>query len=294
MKISSNVAYYLALFKRELLQHNGALWVTPLVLLCLVQIGALFSGYLLITEVGPFTTITIEQEALNISRDLDSLINNEDFHFQPNYAFVSFAVVICLFYLLDSLYSDRKDRSILFWRSLPVSEYENVAVKLTTAVILIPGIFTIVGLISSTIAALILYASISISGVALEQAGKFMLYVSGLGAAFSFFISVGLFSLFMIPVHLFLLTVSALARRSPWLTLILPLLGITLFESMVFRDVKFVSVIGDYIVGSAQSSFALANGDAINISLLQVFVSVLISVALYFSCVMLRLKKFEI
>jgi hypothetical protein len=132
------------------------------------------------------------------------------------------------------------------------------------------------------------------SGVELEQAGKFMLYVSGLGSAFSFFVSVGLFSLFMIPVHLFLLTVSAFARRSPWLTLILPLLGITIFESMVFRDVKFVTAISDYIIGSAQSSFALANGNAININLLQVLVAASIAVALYFSCVMLRLKKFEI
>lgn len=294
MNISSYGAYYLALFKRELLQHNGALWVTPLVLLCLVQIGALFSGYLMLTEIGPYTTITIEQEALNISKDLDSLLNNEDFHFQPNYAFVAFAGVICLFYLLDSLYSDRKDRSILFWRSLPISEYENVAIKLITAVILIPGIFTVIGLLSSTIAALILYASISMSGVELEQGGKFMLYVSGLSSAFSFFVSVALFSIFMIPVHLFLLTISALARRSPWLTLILPLLGITIFESMVFRDVKVVSVIADYIVSSAESSFALANGDTININLLQVLVSVAIAAALYFACVMLRLKKFEI
>ena len=44
-------------------------------------------------------------------------------------------------YLLSSLYDDRKDRSILFWRSMPVGEWEVVLSKFAMALILAPMIY---------------------------------------------------------------------------------------------------------------------------------------------------------
>jgi len=41
--------------------------------------------------------------------------------------------IVGFFYLLDSLYADRKDRSVLFWRSMPVSDLRSVLAKLFTA-----------------------------------------------------------------------------------------------------------------------------------------------------------------
>lgn len=46
--------------------------------------------------------------------------------------------IVILFYLLDSLYADRKDRSILFWKSLPLSDTSTVAAKVITAVVVVP------------------------------------------------------------------------------------------------------------------------------------------------------------
>ena len=43
------------------------------------------------------------------------------------------ALIVLFFYLLDSLYSERKDRSILFWKSLPVSDSMTVASKAIVA-----------------------------------------------------------------------------------------------------------------------------------------------------------------
>ncbi|TLY48955.1 MAG: hypothetical protein E6K53_15110 [Gammaproteobacteria bacterium] len=47
-------------------------------------------------------------------------------------AFVTF------FYLLGSLYNDRRDRSVLFWKSLPVSDLHTVLSKVVTAVLVAP------------------------------------------------------------------------------------------------------------------------------------------------------------
>ena len=40
--------------------------------------------------------------------------------------------------LLDTLYGERKDRSILFWKSLPVSDAMTVASKATMALLVVP------------------------------------------------------------------------------------------------------------------------------------------------------------
>ena len=51
---------------------------------------------------------------------------------------------VILFYLLSCLYGDRKDRSILFWKSMPVSETRNVTVKFIVAALVVPVVVTLI------------------------------------------------------------------------------------------------------------------------------------------------------
>ena len=48
---------------------------------------------------------------------------------------------VMFFYLLNSLYEDRKDRSILFWKSLPVSDVMTILSKLGVALIAVPLVY---------------------------------------------------------------------------------------------------------------------------------------------------------
>ncbi len=48
------------------------------------------------------------------------------------------AAILAVIYLLDCLYADRRDRSILFWKSLPVADHTVVLSKLATGLLLIP------------------------------------------------------------------------------------------------------------------------------------------------------------
>jgi ABC-2 type transport system permease protein len=50
------------------------------------------------------------------------------------------------FYLLGALYEDRKDRSILFWKSLPISDTATVLSKVVTAILVMPIIAIVVAL----------------------------------------------------------------------------------------------------------------------------------------------------
>lgn len=283
--------YYLALVKREILQHRGAFIITPFVIFIIVQIGALFTTYLFGVE--PSFQAEMAKEAVHVNDSFQTMISEHN-NFQPAYMFTAVAVIICLFYLLDSLYSDRKDKSILFWRSLPFSEYENVGVKVLTSVVIIPVIYLIAGLISSLLASLIFLIGFQVFGVNIENDAQIIFYMSGLRQAPSSLVMVIMMSLFMLPLHLALLSISAFARRSPWLTLILPLLAITGMEFMFLRKAYVVPFLFDYLHAASHSAYMLFAKGQWLIPWTALLGAIVLSAGLYLLCVQLRIKRFEI
>src|SRR5881628_3422827 len=58
------------------------------------------------------------------------------------------AFIVGVFYCLDALHSERRDRSILFWKSLPVSDLTTVLSKATIPLVVLPVIiFAIIVLV---------------------------------------------------------------------------------------------------------------------------------------------------
>ncbi|GAE49902.1 membrane protein [Xanthomonas arboricola pv. pruni str. MAFF 311562] len=54
---------------------------------------------------------------------------------------------VVFFYSLGSLYDDRRDRSVLFWKSLPVSDVQTVLSKAAWALLLAPLIAIVIGVL---------------------------------------------------------------------------------------------------------------------------------------------------
>src|SRR5262249_34417013 len=50
------------------------------------------------------------------------------------------AMLVAAFYCLDALHGERRDRSILFWKSLPVSDRTTVLSKLIVPALILPAI----------------------------------------------------------------------------------------------------------------------------------------------------------
>src|SRR2546421_7694798 len=50
------------------------------------------------------------------------------------------AFIVGVFYCLDALYGERRDRSILFWKSLPVSDLTTVLSKATIPLAILPAV----------------------------------------------------------------------------------------------------------------------------------------------------------
>ena len=151
--------------------------------------------------------------------------------------------ILTIFYSLDSLYAERKDRSILFWRSIPCSDFETVLSKLLTAVFVIPLVTFII--IAATHLLVLLNVTIWVDmrgGSVWHLIWSAAPFVDNWTATLVFLLAL---PLWLSPFIGWFLFVSAFTKRSPLLMaalpiVMLPLLEKILFDSAVFAETFFV------------------------------------------------------
>jgi len=120
----------MALARRELWEHRS-LWIAPLV------VEALLAVSLLIGRIN----MDLPEQVLTAQQKVAIFTIAQWVLAQP--VFVVAAIVVG-FYLLDCLYAERKDRSILFWKSLPLSDELTVGSKFLVAAVIVPlGVFVL-------------------------------------------------------------------------------------------------------------------------------------------------------
>jgi ABC-2 type transport system permease protein len=134
---------------------------------------------------------------------------------------------VVFFYNLGALYDDRRDRSLLFWKSLPLSDTATVLSKVVAGTVLAPFIAAICGVVTG-IAMLLLFAiALSFHGVGvwhlLAYAHPFQVIANLIGC-------IPLYALWALPATGWLLLCSAWARSKPFLwAAVLPIaLGVML------------------------------------------------------------------
>jgi ABC-2 type transport system permease protein len=130
------------------------------------------------------------------------------------------ALIVGIFYSLDALYGERRDRSVLFWKSLPVSDLITVLSKLTIPFVILP-------LLSFAITVATQFIMLLLSSAILLGSGA-NLATLWTGASF-FHVSLVLLyhiitvhGLWYAPIYGWLLLVSAWAPRAPFLWAVLP------------------------------------------------------------------------
>ncbi len=228
------IAHQLALLKREIWEHRS-IWVTPAAILVIVTLGVLAmlvfaSGFAAELDIVIFG-------AQNLAGDTERQVALTGFFLATSWVFLIAMTILTVFYCLDSLYAERKDKSILFWRSLPVTDAETVISKLITAIFVIPTA-AIAGIIVTHLINLII-TSIWVSmkggdGVMLIWGS--VSFIDNWLAAFVFVIAIGIW---MSPFVGWFLLVSAYTKRSPLLMAFMPLVLIGLLEGIIFRTHVF-------------------------------------------------------
>ncbi len=137
------------------------------------------------------------------------------------------AFVVVFFYLLDCLFTERRDRSILFWKSLPVSDAKTVLSKLFVALIAVPLWSWVLSLVVGLVVFGVLAAQVSgtpAAGLGAWHGGTWLAVQASLLGK----LAIGV--LWYLPVAGWLLLVSVLAKRAPFLWATLPFLVLSLAE----------------------------------------------------------------
>src|SRR5450631_4796644 len=128
---------YAWLVRREFWE-NRAIWIVPTVIGVALTLAALFGN--------------AQIPALSLP---DSRVFSGVVLFGFGVTFFVVMNIYATWYLLDCLYADRKDRSVLFWKSLPLSDTATVLAKLFTGLIAIPLVYFIAADVSTLLLAFI-------------------------------------------------------------------------------------------------------------------------------------------
>jgi ABC-2 type transport system permease protein len=139
--------------------------------------------------------------------------------------------VIGFFYSLDALYADRRDRSVLFWKSLPLSDMETVLSKFAVAAVAIPLVAAAAALAGQLIVAA--GGSIKLAFTGGEAGIMWVPQILG-GSALAAVGMALVCALWYAPVAAYLLLASAWAPKSPFLWALLPPIALSMLEKIAF------------------------------------------------------------
>ncbi len=168
------------------------------------------------------------------------------------------SLIVGAFYCLEALYGERRDRSILFWKSLPVSDLTTVLSKISIPLVVLPLTAFAISL-TTQLAMLLWSTAVLLLGGPRDTTLWTRLPLLEMTLVMVYGLTVHV--LWHAPLYAWLLLVSAWARRTPFLWAVLPPLALGVLERMAFQTTYFARLLGYRLVGAMQEAFALEPGD---------------------------------
>ncbi len=227
-----NEMYWLV--KREFWEHRGGFLWAPVItggIFLLLNLMGIVTGEVLRVRHGitwePSNNLNLFNRAL-AQGDMAKIGAGLDMMTFSTTALISIVMgFVVFFYCLGALYDDRNDRSILFWKSLPVSDTATVLSKLAAATVLAPAIAVVCGVVTGLLM-LVMYAiTLSLHGVGvwhlLTLAHPFRITGALIG-------TIPLYFLWSLPTMGWLLLCSAWSRSKPirWAVALPVVIGVVL------------------------------------------------------------------
>ncbi len=234
------------LLKREFWEHKGGFFWAPMVaggiflLLAVMGIGV---GEVAKSRIAEHAEINADGDDFRISgldlsavtekmspQDMKELGQGVDIALAmaTSWPLIVLAFVV-FFYCLGALYDERKDRSVLFWKSLPVSDRDTVLSKVASAAIVAPLLAIAAGLI--TMFGFLLIASV----VVMLHGGNPVTLLWGPGHPFKIALqmlaNLPVYAIWALPTIGWLLLCSAWARSKPFLWAVMIPLFLSIFVS---------------------------------------------------------------
>lgn len=214
-EISSARRYYWSV-RREIWEYPS-IWVAPLIA-AVLAVAAYFVA------------------ALRASGELQRGVMDEPFTFVIGLIMAT-SYVVAIFYSLDALYGERRDRSILFWKSMPVSDLMTVLAKASIPLVVVPLVN-----FAATVVALIIIVLAPGAHPPLARTSGLLLY--HLFAVHTFWWA---------PFFGWLLLVSAWAKRAPFVWAVVPVFAVTMLERIALNTAGVTGVLQNRLMFSPEA-----------------------------------------
>jgi ABC-2 type transport system permease protein len=226
--------------RRELWEYRS-IYIAPLAAAALFLFGFLISTIHLPARMRSLSALDPAQQHESIAVPYDMAAG----------LIMLTALIVGVFYTLDALHGERRDRSILFWKSLPVSDLTTVLSKASVPLLVLP-------LLAFTITVALQFIMLLLSSAVLLGSG---LNVATLWTQLSFvqmsllllYHLLTVHSLWYAPFYGWLLLVSGWARRAAFLWAALPLLAIAIVEKIAFNTSYFAAMLQHRLGGAAEA-----------------------------------------
>ena len=157
--------------------------------------------------------------------------------------------IVAMFYCLDALHGERRDRSILFWKSLPVSDFNVVLSKACIPLVVLPLLTFAITLATQWVMLLLSSAVMLASGL---SPATLWSRLSLLDVSLLLYHLLVVHALYYAPIYAWLLLVSGWARRAAFVWAALPVVAIGVVEKIAFHTSHFASMLGSRIAGGNQ------------------------------------------
>lgn len=238
----------LMLIRREIWE-NRSLWIAPLVIAGVLLITAAFGGI----HVGDNGRTWFGAGAG------DSDLSQLEGHFDKQQLVYGLTIsvftsvqlftlgIVVFFYLLDALLAERKDRSILFWKSMPISDTQVVGSKVLTALVVAPVFVLLVSALTQVLFAFVWsmrFGGTPLAVVLMPWDGEVWMQVQA-----GFWMLAPTTIVWYLPLAGYLLLVSVWARKNAFLWAVLPPAAILMVEGLITRSHHFADFLGRRFIG---------------------------------------------
>jgi ABC-2 type transport system permease protein len=236
---------------RRELWENRSIYVAPLIVACVELFGFLIS-----------TVGLPERRALVLRHPETARAAIEAPYDIAAIMLILTAFVVGLFYCLDALHGERRERSILFWKSLPVSDRTTVLSKTSVPLLVLP-LVTFVTIIAAQLV-MMLWTSVLLITHGMSPSSTWI-HIPLFQQSLILLYGLVAIAIWHAPIYGWALLVSGWARRATFLWAVLPLIAISVFERITFNTSHFAALLNERLFGFAPKAFAIGQHHGVRI-----------------------------
>lgn len=233
---------------RRELWENRSIYIAPLAVAAVFLFGFSISTIALPHKMRALEALDLAQQHQAVAKpyDIAALL------------IMGTAFIVGVFYCLDALHGERRDRSILFWKSMPVSDLTTVLSKASIPIVVIPLVSYAITVTAQLF--MLLLSSAVLLGSGLSAAALWTQVPFVQMSLMLLYHLVAIHALWYAPLYAWLLLVSSWARRAAFLWAALPLLAIGVVEKIAFNTSYFAAMLQYRLTGGPKGvPFTMGN-----------------------------------